>query len=70
MFYIWDIAFYLAEIRTVRKAVCTYLESRIDLRRRGISYIKCKAGRLTALVTDWVGTTFENTLLQERYRGG
>jgi hypothetical protein len=42
----------------------------IEPRRRGISCIQLKEGRLTGLVTYWVGTAFCNTILKERQREG
>jgi hypothetical protein len=40
----------------------------IQSRRRGISYVQYKEGRLTGLVTSCVGTAFLNTCLKEWYK--
>jgi hypothetical protein len=36
-------------------------------RQTETSYIQYKEGKLTALVTFWIGTAFQNTLLKERW---
>jgi hypothetical protein len=42
----------------------------IELRNRGISYMKYVNGRQTGLVKFCVETAFYNGLLKERYKGG
>jgi hypothetical protein len=41
-----------------------------DNNRTGISYIQQTEGRLTGLVTSYVGTAFYNTLLKKRCKKG
>jgi hypothetical protein len=42
----------------------------IESRRRGISYIKYTEGRLSGLVTSYVGSSAYNRLLKEKYNEG
>jgi hypothetical protein len=42
----------------------------LELRNRGIYYMKYVNGRQTGLVTFYVETAFYNELLKERYKGG
>ena len=41
-----------------------------ESRRKVGSYVQWKEGKLTGMVTSWLGTAFYNTLLKERYGGG